>query len=588
MKDFNIENNVTHLERQKGDEATVDKTIRKVELGDVFKQRRQPEVCQEKGKEHEDVQPAMSSEKLSKVVKADGIHQPEIMKEGKEKAPAKLPEVSKRTMRTDQHLTLSENGAEVLKAEEEHFKVPLRSKGKVSAENGSLWHANKPDTHLQSNADGSEEPEKLIHHRTPESTEIQREKEPAAKQSVKRKENNLEQEAKFAPPRPPARVKSKSKGGVERQCSRDTETDQDDQHVSRDGLKTRESQTTEPLTLRIKTDVKEKNKTGEEPLAIDAAPAGHPIKASAINTSTRQLVKQPVKPMKKEMEQEMKVVVEPMRRREREVETRQTEDVPLLYISEDEAFSEALSEMPVVPLEVWPTAPLTAGVTRPADLPSTNVPKEDQHEVDITTEDEPQLQEAAVKIQAAFKGYKTRRDMRPIFRDVFKNQSMELHDTATLVCNLEGKPMTVRWLRNGQPITTDHRCEVKAADGGICSLVIKNLASSDSGVYTCEAANKFGVTSYNGNLTVVHTQKPAEKAAHPPLAAITPLQLATRDQSPNVRQNQDQSPTVEPTSYVESVSVSLWEAYNLTEQHEAPIVSLQDRRGSSPVASSSK
>uniref|UniRef100_A0A3Q3L999 Ig-like domain-containing protein n=1 Tax=Labrus bergylta TaxID=56723 RepID=A0A3Q3L999_9LABR len=44
----------------------------------------------------------------------------------------------------------------------------------------------------------------------------------------------------------------------------------------------------------------------------------------------------------------------------------------------------------------------------------------------------------------------------------------------------------------------------------------------ENGVYTCEVLNKFGVTSYNGNITVVQPQK----LVHPPLAAITPLQLA--------------------------------------------------------------
>lgn len=617
-----IDNNATHQERYKEKEIKIDKTMRQVEdvsrtlgalenhsldrnledkqgklvdvnqkvkqsdrvLGDtVFKQKRHPAVSQEEGNKHEDVQLARSSEKLIKVEKADGIHKLELRQEGEEGMPAKILEISKGITPTEQHQLFVEKRAEVLKAEGEPFKVPLRSKGKVSAEK---WHVNEPkETIYPSNADGSEEPKKQTHHMTPDSTETEREKEP--EHSVKQTENNLEQQAKFAPPKPPVRVKSKSKGGVERQCSRDTETDQDDQQVAGDVLKTRKGQMTKPLTGPVKKDVEEKNKTGEELLTIDAASAKQPVKASETDTGARQPIKQPVRPMRKEHEQEMKVVVEPMRREEK-VEARTTEGVPLLYISEDEAFAEALTEIPAVHPEVWSPAPLATGLTRPADLPPIDVPKKDQPEIDITPEDEPQLQEAAVKIQAAFKGYKTRRDMRPVFRDVFKNQSVELHGTATLVCSLEGKPSTVRWLRNGQPITSDHQCQVTTTEGGVSTLVIKNLASSDGGVYTCEAANKFGVTSYNGNLTVVQTQKPSQKAVHPPLAAITPLQIAPHDQSLNVPHNQDLSPTVEPTSYVESVNVSLWEAYNLTEQQEASLVFLRERRGSSPVASSSK
>lgn len=627
MKDLNIENNASYLERHKGEEIKVDKTIRQVEMEDVsralgalgkdsldrnpdgiqgklvnvnqkakqservlgdtvFEQKRQPAVSQEEGNVYEDVQPPRSSEKLSKVEKADGIPKPEIRQEVEEAKPAKLLQISTRITPSEQDQTLLENRAEVLKAKGEPLKVPLRSKGKVSAEKDfSKWHVDESrETIFQPKVDGSEEPKKQTHHRTPDSTETQRENEP--EHTVVQMENNLVQEAKFAPPKPPARVKSKSKRGVERQCSRDTDTDQDDQQVARDMLKTRKGWAAIPLTGPVKKDVEEENET--ELSTIDIASAKQPVKASETDTSAKQPIKQPVRPMRKEHEQEMKVVVEPMRREDEKVEASTTEDVPLLYISEDEAFSEALTEIPVVHTAVWPHAPLATGLTRPADLPPTDVPKEDQPEIDITTEDEPQLQEAAVKIQAAFKGYKTRRDMRPLFRDVFKNQSVELHGTATLVCSLEGIPSTVRWLRNGQPITSDHRCQVKTTEGGVSTLVIKNLSSSDGGVYTCEATNKFGVTSYNGNLTVVQTQKPTQKAVHPPLAAITPLQLAPQDQSLNVPQIQDPSPTVEPTSYVESVSVSLWEAYNLTEQQEAPLVSLWERRGSSPVASSSK
>lgn len=618
MKDLNIENNATHLERHKKDDSKVDKT-RQVEMEEVpralgvmekissdrksegvhgklvnvnhtvnqservledtvLEQKRQPAVCQVEGNEPEGMQPAREKPSNQKM---DIVNKPELRQEGEEGKPIKLEETVVSKTPRQQEEKFPANKAELGETEGEPLKVPLRSKGKVAAEKDSLKsYVEKPkETIFQPSVHGSEEPKTQRCNGTQVSSETMREKELATKQSFVQTENHMEQEAKTAPPRPPVRVKSKSKGRVERQCSRDTETDQDDQQVARIALKTSDDRS-------VKKGMEEKPGTGGDVSAIDAVAGKQPVRASETDVSA-QYFKQSVRPMKKEHEQEIKVVVEPMRREEK-VAARTAEEVPLLYISEDEAFSEALTDIPAANTEDQPPVPMAGGLTRPSDVPRLHAPQDERPEFDISAEEEPQLQEAAVKIQAAFKGYKTRRDMRPVFSEVFKNQSVELHGTATLVCVLEGKPSTVRWLRNGQPITGDHRCQVKATEGGVNTLTIKNLTSSDAGVYTCEAANKFGITSYNGNLTVVQTQKQAQKAEHPPLAAITPLQLASQEQSPNAPQNEDQVPTAEPSSYVESVSVSLWEAYNLTEQQDAPLVSLRERRGSSLIASSSR
>lgn len=556
---------------------------------------RQPSICVEKENEHERMRPERSSEKPSKVETMEKVHEPVFWQNGEEKKPVKLPERAAKETVAEQEVTSRINKTEVDKAGGEPLKVPLRSKGKVPAEKDSLKIDLKEPKEIISQsvkptANGSEGYNK--HHVAQVSTEAGGEKKPAAKRSAEQTERALEKEAKFAPPKPPARSRSKSRGGVEKQHSRDTETDQDNQQTTRVVVKT----TDDPWLKQSATrEVEEKAKFERNQSVTDTEGtevAKQPVKASETDINAKQPIKQPVRPMRKEQEQEIKIVVEPMRREEEKV-IKTAEDIPLLYISEDETFSEALTEIPTEHSDDRFPDSLAKGLTQPPNLPpaeappKVQLPTEDRPEVDFSVEDEPQLQEAAVKIQAAFKGYKTRKDMRPVFKEVFKNQSVDLHGTLTLVCILEGKPGTVRWLKNGQQIANDHRCRAETAESGVSTLVIKNLTTGDGGVYTCEAINKFGVTSYNGNVTVVQPQKPVQKPVHPPLVAITPLQLAPRKEAENVPPTRAQTSAADATSYVESMSVSLWEAYNLTEQQEAP-VGLQERRGSSLVASSSE
>uniref|UniRef100_A0A3Q2XSV1 Contactin 2 n=1 Tax=Hippocampus comes TaxID=109280 RepID=A0A3Q2XSV1_HIPCM len=86
----------------------------------------------------------------------------------------------------------------------------------------------------------------------------------------------------------------------------------------------------------------------------------------------------------------------------------------------------------------------------------------------------------------------------PDWLQVMSDSEVEISSELQWSCVAAGKPRpSIRWLRNGQPLTTQDRVEVNAA-----RLKISNLALEDSGMYQCVAENKHGTIYSTAELRV--------------------------------------------------------------------------------------
>ncbi|XDA76184.1 hypothetical protein R6Z07M_006299 [Ovis aries] len=131
---------------------------------------------------------------------------------------------------------------------------------------------------------------------------------------------------------------------------------------------------------------------------------------------------------------------------------------------------------------------------------------------------DPALDQAAVKIQAAFKGYKVRKEMQqqegPVLRCTFGDTVAQVGDVLHLECVVSSKTdVRARWLKDGVELTDSRHHHIDQLADGTCSLLVTSLGRADAGRYTCQVSNKFGHVAHSANVVVSGTESETESSS---------------------------------------------------------------------------
>ncbi|TKC37937.1 hypothetical protein EI555_001434, partial [Monodon monoceros] len=128
------------------------------------------------------------------------------------------------------------------------------------------------------------------------------------------------------------------------------------------------------------------------------------------------------------------------------------------------------------------------------------------------------VDKAAVKIQAAFKGYKVRKKIQqqegPVFCHTFGDTVAQVGDVLHLECVVSSKTdVRAHWLKDGVQLTDGRHHHIDQLGDGTCSLLVTSLRRADAGHYTCQVSNKFGRVAHSACVVVSGMESETESSS---------------------------------------------------------------------------